>query len=180
MHQVRICSSCLSPLGLCLIQFGLPVARNTMISLSPHQLDAVREILVEEHDRGRNLHACPFTRTCWIMFLGFPLDFQTLDIISQVLGLFGTIATWTGNSRCRSRVLLRCRITQVNRVPRSLIIAEGNPIGGMVTLGLSMSSFLTAITMMVHLLMKISSPQWEPSSCKCSLHEQSPECARGF
>lgn len=74
-HQVRVRSSCLSPFGLCLIQFASPVAQHAMINLSPNQLDVVREIVGEEHDRGCNLRACPFTRTCWIMFLDFPLEF---------------------------------------------------------------------------------------------------------
>lgn len=74
-HNVRIESNCLSPLGLCLIQFRSPVARQAMINLSPHQLDDVTEVIVEEHDRGINLRSCPFTRTCWIMFLAFSLDF---------------------------------------------------------------------------------------------------------
>lgn len=74
-HGVRVQSSYLSPLGLCLIQFYSPVVRQAMINMSPHQLDAVREIVVEEHDRGINLRNCPFTRTCWVMFLAFPLDF---------------------------------------------------------------------------------------------------------
>jgi hypothetical protein len=127
--RVRVQSSCLSPLGLCLIQFSSPVTRQAMINLSPHQLDVVREIYVEEHDKGINLRNCPFTRTCWIMFLAFLLDFQTRDIISQAVGHFGTIITWTNNTRCKSRLLLRCKVTLVSRIPRSLLVCEGN-VGG--------------------------------------------------
>ena len=64
VHRVRVQSSCLSPLGLCLIQFSTPVARQAMINLRPHQLDAMREIVADEHDRGINLRNCTFTRTC--------------------------------------------------------------------------------------------------------------------
>lgn len=128
-HRVRVLSSCLSPLGLCLIQFHSPVARQAMVNLSLHQLDTVREIVVEEHDRGINLRNCPFTRMCWIMFLAFPLDFQTHDIISQAVGHFGMVISWTSNTRCKSRLLLRCKVTFVSRVPRSLLICEGSPVG---------------------------------------------------
>ena len=92
-RHVRVLSSCLSPLGLCLIQFHSPVARQAMVNLSPHQLDVVHEIVVQEHDRGINLRNSPFTRTCWVMFLAFLLDFQTRDIITQAVGHFGTIIT---------------------------------------------------------------------------------------
>jgi len=63
------------------------------------------------------------------MFLAFPLDFQTRDIITQAVGHFGTIITWTSNSRCKSRLLLRCKVTLVRRIPRSLLVCEGNTRG---------------------------------------------------
>jgi hypothetical protein len=58
------------------------------------------------------------------MFLAFPLDFQTRDILQQVVGLFGSVITWTDNSRFRFRILLRCRVTFVSRIPRSIVISE--------------------------------------------------------
>jgi hypothetical protein len=107
------------------VQFSSSLERQVMINLSPIQLDDVREIVIVEHDRGLNFRSCPFTRTCWIMFLAFPLDFQTRDIISQAVGLFGSVKNWIDNSRCRSRILLRCNVTLVSRIPRSIIISEG-------------------------------------------------------
>lgn len=129
VHRVRVLSSYLSPLGLCLVEFSSPVSRQVLIDHSPHQLDDLREVFVEEHDRGINLRSCPFTRTCWVMFLAFPLDFQTREIISQAVGQFRTIITWTNNRRCKSRLLLRCKVTLVSRIPRSLLVCEGNPVG---------------------------------------------------
>jgi hypothetical protein len=75
VHHATIRSCCLSLLGLCLVQFSSSLERQVMINLSPMQLDDVREIDIVEHDRGLNFRSCPFTRTCWIMFLAFPLDF---------------------------------------------------------------------------------------------------------
>jgi hypothetical protein len=129
VHHATIRSCCLSPLGLCLVQFSSTLERQVMINLSPMQLDDVREIEIVEHDRGLNFRSCPFTCTCWIMFLAFPLDFQTREIISQVVGLFGSVKNWIDNSRCRSRILLRCNVTLVSRIPRSIIISEGNQLG---------------------------------------------------
>jgi hypothetical protein len=127
-HAV-IRSCCLSPLGLCLVQFSSSLERQVMISRSPMQLDIQREIVIVEHDRGINFRSCPFTRTCWIMFLAFPLDFQTREIISQAVGLFGSVINWIDNARCRSRLILRCKVSLVSRIPRSIIISEGNPMG---------------------------------------------------
>lgn len=125
-QRARVESCCLSPLGLCLVQFSSPIVRQAMINLNPHQLDVDRQFIVFEHDRGINLRSCPFTRTCLVMFLAFPLDFQMREIISQAVGHFGAILTWTSNTRCKTRVLLRCKVTLVSRVPRSILICEGS------------------------------------------------------
>jgi hypothetical protein len=63
------------------------------------------------------------------MFLAFPLDYQTKEIISQAVGYFGSVITWTNNARCRSRMLLRCKVTLISRIPRSLLICQGTAIG---------------------------------------------------
>jgi hypothetical protein len=100
-----------------------------MIGHSPMQLDEVQEINIVEHGRGLNFRNCPFTRTCWVVFLAFPPDFQTRDIIVQEVGLFGSVVNWIDNSRCCSRILLRCKVTLISRIPRSIVISEGNPMG---------------------------------------------------
>jgi hypothetical protein len=117
VHRVDVLSRCLSPLGLCLIQLHSPLTRQAMVNLSPHYMEDGRVIIVQEHDSVINLRSCPFTRTCWVMFLAFPLDFQTREIVSQAVGHFGTVVTWTTNSRCRYRILLRCKVTWLAGFP---------------------------------------------------------------
>jgi hypothetical protein len=97
-HGVRFCSCYPSPLGLCLAQFPSAIARQATINLSLHHIGNGRELRVVEHDRGINLRNSPFSRTCWIMFLAFPLDCQTRDILQKAVGLFGSVVTWTDNS----------------------------------------------------------------------------------
>jgi hypothetical protein len=50
-HAV-IRSCCLSPLGLCLVQFSSSLERQVMISRSLMQLDELREIEIVKHDIG--------------------------------------------------------------------------------------------------------------------------------
>jgi hypothetical protein len=123
---VRFRSCCPSPLGLCLAQFPLAIARQAMINLSPHHIGNGRVLV--ERDRGINLRNSSFSRTCWVMFLAFPLDFQTREILQQAVGLFGSVVTWTDNTRFRSRILLRCRVTFVRRIPRSIVISESGTV----------------------------------------------------
>jgi hypothetical protein len=62
------------------------------------------------------------------MFLAFHLDFQTREILQQAVGLFGSIVTWIDKTRFRSRILLRCRVTFVSRIPRSIVISESGMV----------------------------------------------------
>jgi hypothetical protein len=101
-----------------------------MINLSPHILPGGREIFLEKHDNGINLRACPFSRTGWIMFLCFPLDYQTKGYIEQVVNYFGTVLTWTSNSNCKSRVLVRCSVLHTNKIPRSVLVCKPAVVGG--------------------------------------------------
>jgi hypothetical protein len=113
--------------GFVLLSFPR-LARQAMINLSPHHVGNGRELRVVEHDREINLRNSPFSRTCWVMFLAFPLDFQTCDILQQAVGLFGSVVTWTDNSRFQTRILLRCRVTFVSRIPRSIVISESGTV----------------------------------------------------
>lgn len=61
---------------------------------SPHQLDDVREIVVEEHDRGINMRACPFSHTCWGHVPCFSVRL-TKYYVSQAVNHFGSVITWT-------------------------------------------------------------------------------------
>jgi hypothetical protein len=111
-----------------LLSFPSAIARQAMINLSPHHFGNGRVLRVVEHDRGINLRNSPFSRTCWLMFLTFPLDFQTRETLQQAVGLFGSVVTWTDNTRFRSRILLRCRVTFVSRIPRSIVISESGTV----------------------------------------------------
>lgn len=48
--------------------------------------------------------------------------------MSQAVGHFGHVVTWTNNSGCKSRVLVRCAVTLINKIPKSLIICQRTQI----------------------------------------------------
>jgi hypothetical protein len=122
---VRSC--CLSPLGLCLVQFSSSLEWQIMISRSPMQLDEVREIAVVEHDRGLTftvVHSHVPVESCFWHFHWFS---DVRDYLAS--RLFGSIANSIDNVICRSRIILRCEVTMVSRIPKSIIISEGNAMG---------------------------------------------------
>jgi hypothetical protein len=129
-HMVQVRSACASPLWLCLLEFRNAVARQTMINLSPLVMHDGRELVVQEHDNGLNQRACPFSRTCWIMLLCFPLDYQSRGYIDQAVSSFGTVLTVPNNDHCKSRVLVRCSVLHPTRIPRSLLVCRPPIVGG--------------------------------------------------
>lgn len=61
-----------------LFEFESTVQRTALLDASPIPF-AHGQIIVQRHDEARNFHACNYTRECWVMLLGFPLDYQTID-----------------------------------------------------------------------------------------------------
>ena len=64
------------------------------------------------------------------MFLCFPLDYQTKGYIEQAVNYFGTVLTWTSNSNCKSRVLVRCSVLHTSKIPRSVLVCKPAVVGG--------------------------------------------------
>src|SRR5207244_2467433 len=60
-HDLRILTSCLSPLGLGLLKFGTATKRETAIRVSPMNIGPLHRIRVIPHDAGLNRRQCNYT-----------------------------------------------------------------------------------------------------------------------
>lgn len=126
---VRIVSHYLSPLGLGLVEFGTAIQRQSMLDISPIDVNENSVLHVVKHDEAINLRSCPYTRDCWIMFLAFPLDYQLEGFMHAAVAPFGRMLFWRP-SRNKSVCLLHCLLIDPSRVPRSVVVSQGTPIGG--------------------------------------------------
>jgi hypothetical protein len=122
-------SSFLSPLGLGLLEFGSAVQRQSMLDISPIDVNDNTVLRVVKHDEAINLRACPYTRECWIMFLAFPLDYQLEGFMKAVVAPFGRMLNWHQGLN-KSRTLVHCLLIAPERVPRSVVVSQGTSIGG--------------------------------------------------
>lgn len=125
---VRVVNAFPSPLGLGLFQFESTVQRTTLLNASPIQFGH-GQIFVQRHDEARNFRVCNYTRHCWIMFLGFPLDYQTRDFVKAVIAPFGRLLQWYDGPN-KSRVLAQCLVTAPEQIPRSVVLSQGTILGG--------------------------------------------------
>ena len=110
---VRAFSAFPSPLGLGLFQFENLVQRECLLDASPIQFGQ-RLLHVQKHDEARNLRACPYIREGWIMFLGFPLDYQLPKFVREPISPFGRLLNWLEGPN-KSRVLVKCLLLSPER-----------------------------------------------------------------
>ncbi|KAM0871899.1 hypothetical protein ACQ4PT_039120 [Festuca glaucescens] len=120
------------PLGVGLVRFASPVVRDRMINTSPHTLDSDEEITfsVIRHDEGLNRRAPVFQHEAWVMFLMFPLDYQTTYYVNKAVSLFGKLLVWHNPRVNKVRVLVKVLIKDLRLVPFSLLMTQaGNFFG---------------------------------------------------
>ena len=125
---VRVISAFPSPLGLGLFEFDNQIQREVLLDASLIQF-AHGLLTIQKHDEARNLRSCHYTRECYLMFLGFPLDYQLIDVIKAAVAPFGRLIRWFEGPN-KSRVLVKCLVLTLERVPHSLVISQGSLLGG--------------------------------------------------
>ncbi|KAM0823984.1 hypothetical protein ACQ4PT_070506 [Festuca glaucescens] len=120
------------PLAVGLVRFASPVVRDRMINTSPHTLDSDEEITfsVIRHDEGLNRRARVFQHEAWVMFLMFPLDYQTTYYVNKAVSLFGKLLVWHNPRVNKVIVIVKVLIKELRLVPFSLLMTQaGNFFG---------------------------------------------------
>jgi hypothetical protein len=72
-----------------------------------------------------NFTNATFTWKCWILLLGYPLDFKDSTILIQVCAPSAKDLHWNSEDPSLSRVLLKVLVEDPLEIPRSLIIKMG-------------------------------------------------------
>jgi hypothetical protein len=105
-----------SHLGQALVHFSHAYDRDTLVRESPHQFGDVN-VTITKHNQGRNWRRAQFNHECWLMLLGFPSDYWTERHIQSALGEFAQVLLWEGDDRLLCRLLVRARVTDLQKVP---------------------------------------------------------------
>lgn len=125
---VWVVSAFPSPLGLGRFQFEDTTQRENLLDASPLNFGQW-VITVRRHDEARNFRSCAYIRQCWIMLLGFPLDFQSVDFVRASVAPFGRFLRWYEGPN-KSRLLAKCLILSPDCVPRNVVVSHGTTLGG--------------------------------------------------
>jgi hypothetical protein len=76
------------------------------------------------HNAARNWRAIQFNQECWLMLLGFPLDYWNIDSIETMLASFGRMLMWKNVKDHLTRLMVRARVTDLQDVPQFFVVIE--------------------------------------------------------
>jgi hypothetical protein len=116
-------------LGQALLQFVHNYDRDSLVNNSPHPYDDVEFSLVR-HNQGINWRAMNFNRECWLMLMGFPLNYWNNEAIQSALASFGRVILWKNDRSHLARLIVRARVTELEDVPYFILITEGEEFHG--------------------------------------------------
>lgn len=70
-----------------------------------------------KHNEGRNWRRVLFNTECWLMLLGFPVNYQEEDFIAEAIDDFGKLIYWQKDSSDKTRVIVKARVLDLQSVP---------------------------------------------------------------
>ncbi|TVU39446.1 hypothetical protein EJB05_12866, partial [Eragrostis curvula] len=116
-------------LGQAYVRFTNIHDRDNMVETGPHPYGNV-EFRFVRHNEGRNRRAVNFNRECWLMLLGFPLDYWHQHYIENAITSFGRLTGWHNDPSNLARLLIRARVTELEDVPEFIVLTEGEGFQG--------------------------------------------------
>lgn len=82
------------------------------------------------HNAGPNHRAINFNRECWLLLIGFPLDYWSTEHISGAIKSFERLLVWERDDDCLAHILIKARVTDLQDVPQFIDITEGDGFQG--------------------------------------------------
>jgi hypothetical protein len=123
MHLL-VRSVCRHPFAIDLYQLDTTFHKDLLLEGNPHEIDGI-DVTFINHDQALNRRAMNYSRYGWIMMLGYPLDYRSLEFIDQTVSSFGKLITWHNNCRSLGYVLVKCLYNGAQSMPRSLVFRQG-------------------------------------------------------
>jgi hypothetical protein len=116
-------------LGQALVRFENIFDRDLLMNNSPHPYGGVNFNVVG-HNATRNWRAIQFNQECWLLILGFPLDYWNNDSIQNALASFRRMIMWENNREHLARLMVRACVTDLWLVPYFLMLTEAEGFQG--------------------------------------------------
>jgi hypothetical protein len=125
-HQLNVRFFTLHPHGIGIFRLRNACQCDALLALNPHFIGH-REVTFYPHDEASlNFRRMSFTRKCWIMLLGYPLDFKDATTLVKVCTPFARVLHWNSKATSMSSVLLKVLVADLLEVPRDVVIKIGH------------------------------------------------------
>lgn len=111
------------PFGLGIFTLSDTLAADSVRGLT-FEVDEEITVTFVRHAEAKNMRLTDFDRDTWIMFLAFPLDFQTTDYIESDVEDFGLLSVWHNPRGNNKYVLVKVKIVDPKFVPKSLVMHQ--------------------------------------------------------
>jgi hypothetical protein len=111
------------PFGLGVYTFPDTITADAVAGLT-YELDEVTTINFVKHNGAKNMRLTTFGRETWLLYLGFPLDYQTTQYIHSVVEDFGLLSIWDNPRGNKKFVLVKAWIVDPKFVPKSLVMHQ--------------------------------------------------------
>lgn len=118
-----------SSLGQALVQFENVFDRDNLVEGSPHNYADVRFRFVR-HNQGQNWRRLDFNRECWLLLMGFPLDYWHSGCIQSAISAFGRVINWENDQRNLTRLVVKAKVLDLERVPQFTVVTDAEDFHG--------------------------------------------------
>ncbi|TVU16793.1 hypothetical protein EJB05_36948, partial [Eragrostis curvula] len=120
--KVRDIQPC--PFAQAYVRFDRISDRDRLVLASPHLFDNVY-IYLANHDKGPNRRRVQYNHECWLILIGFPLDYWTREHIATAISSFGKLEVWEQDLDNLARVMIKAKVVDLVSVPKWIVISEG-------------------------------------------------------
>ncbi|TVU49530.1 hypothetical protein EJB05_00843, partial [Eragrostis curvula] len=127
--RVRVTDIQPCPFAQAYVRFDRISDRDRLIGASPIPFDDV-EVYLARHDRGPNHRRVEFNHVCWLLLIGFPLDYWSRQNIETPIASFGRLQVWEQDLDHLSRVMIKARVISLASVPKWIVLSEGDDFRG--------------------------------------------------
>jgi hypothetical protein len=128
MH-VRVRDIQPSHLGQALVRFENAHDRDSLVINGPHPYGDVQFNFVR-HNQAHNWRLIDINRECWLMLLGFPLDYWNHESIQSAVGVFGRVVLWENDRNHLAKLLVRARVTNLQDVSHFIVLTDVEGFNG--------------------------------------------------
>ena len=111
------------PIGLGLFSFATMFARDLVVGRT-FTIDDWIMVTFVKHDEALNMRPATLGQERWVMFLNFPLDYQSEYWVEKAVSLFGKLIVWHNPTSSHARVLVKVWVMSNALIPKSLVLRQ--------------------------------------------------------